>query len=143
MVYRIDYRKRKIAPVITAFVKYKNKILLLKRSNKVGTYRGRWNVVAGFLDDKKRVREKAMEEISEEVGLRKNDVEFVRAGIPFKVKDKKINKIWVVHPILFESKTNKIKLDWEHTNYRWIFPNQLKRYKITPRLDESLRRVLG
>lgn len=35
---RIDYSNSDIAPVITVFVRYKDKILILKRSDKVRAY---------------------------------------------------------------------------------------------------------
>ena len=65
---RIDYSNSKIAPVIKVFVKYSNKVLLLKRSDKVATYKNKWNTVAGYIDEIKPVKQKAMEELQEELG---------------------------------------------------------------------------
>ena len=66
---RIDYSNSNIAPVIIVFIKYKNKILLLKRSDKVRIYQGKWNTVAGYLDEIKPIQEKALEEIQEETKI--------------------------------------------------------------------------
>ena len=71
---RIDYSNSDTAPVVTVFIKYKDKILLLKRSDKVRTYQGKWNTVAGYLDELKSTQEKAIEEIKEELGVEKNDI---------------------------------------------------------------------
>ena len=37
--------------VVTCILQYKNKILILKRSNKVGTYKEMWGGVAGFVEE--------------------------------------------------------------------------------------------
>ena len=55
---RIDYSNSDTALVITVFIKNKDKILLLKRSSKVSTYQGKWNTVAGYIDEPKPIREK-------------------------------------------------------------------------------------
>ena len=53
---RIDYPNAKKAFVITCFAKFNDELLLLKRSNKVWTYRGKWNVIAGYLDEIMKIR---------------------------------------------------------------------------------------
>ena len=66
---RINYSDSNEAPVVTIFVKYKNEILLLKRSDKVRTYREKWNTIAGYLDEVKPLKEKVLEELREEIGV--------------------------------------------------------------------------
>jgi ADP-ribose pyrophosphatase YjhB (NUDIX family) len=141
--WKIDYSHRKIAPVVNCFLINEGKILIMKRSNKVGTYRGCWNGVAGYLDDEKKVIGKALQEVREETGLTKRKVKIIRVGDTLRVVDKKINKVWLVHPVLLQSKTRKIRRDWEHTAAKWIKPSELKRYKTTPKLEEVLQRALG
>ena len=89
---RIDYSKSDIAPVITVFVKFKDKILILKRSDKVRVYQNKWNAVAGYLDELKPVREKVLEEIREELGINKNNIFTVHFGQPYEFTDSKVNK---------------------------------------------------
>ena len=57
---RIDYHNARKSFVITCFAKFNDEILLLKRSDKVWTYKNRWNVVAGYLDEIKPLKEKAL-----------------------------------------------------------------------------------
>lgn len=140
---RIDYSDSNIAPVITIFVKFKEKILLLKRSDKVRAYQNKWNTVAGYLDEVKPIRDKVLEEIKEELGFDENQISSIHFGEPYKFTDKKINKTWIIHPALAELKVKpEIKLDWEHTEFRWIKPEDLKNFDIVPKLEESLKRVL-
>jgi len=140
---RIDYSSSDVAPVITVVIKYKDKILLLRRSERVGTYKGKWNFVAGYLDELRPIREKILEELNEELGLDESFVSSICFGEPYKFKDKEINKTWIIHPVLVELKrAPEIKLDWEHVEYKWLEPEDVKNFDIVPRLEESLRRVL-
>lgn len=142
---RINYSNSDEAPVVTCFLKYKDKIFLLKRSDKVRTYREKWNTVAGYLDEPKLVREKALEEIKEEIGIKENNILSIHIGKYYKFTDSEIekHKTWITCPVLVELKNKpEIKLDWEHTEYKWIKPEKLKDFDIVPKLDESLKRAL-
>ena len=37
--------------VVTAFLRARGKILIVRRSRKVGTYQGRWSGISGYLED--------------------------------------------------------------------------------------------
>lgn len=139
---RIDYSKARAAPVITVFVRFKSEMLILKRGEKVGTYRGKWNVVAGYLDELKPIREKVLEELREEVGISEKEILSIHFGRPFKVIDKSIDKTWFTHPVLVELKEKpRIRLDWEHTEYRWIKPEEIKNFDTVPNLVKGFERV--
>lgn len=141
---RIDYSNSSIAPVITIFVKYKNKILLLKRSDKVNAYAGKWNSVSGYLDEVKPVQEKVLEELSEELGIQQDIILSIHFGKFWKLYDKKINKTWLIYPVLAElNKRPQIKLDWEHTDYKWTKPEDLTKFDIVTKLDTSLENALA
>ena len=141
---RIDYSNSDVAPVITIFIRYGDKILLLRRSGKVGTYKGKWNTVAGYLDEVKPIREKVLEELLEEVGIREDEVSSINFGESYKFVDQLVNRTWIVYPVLVDLKERpEIKLNWEHEEYRWIDPKELKNYDTVPKLEESLKRVLN
>jgi isopentenyldiphosphate isomerase len=142
---RIDYSTSDIAPVIGIFVKYGDEILLLKRSDKVRTYKGLWGMVAGYLDEAKPVMQKALEEIKEELGiiLNEQDILSVKIADPFEFKDNAANKTWLTCNILIELKKKpKIKLDWEHTEYKWVKLEDIKNFNKIPSFEQSLKRVL-
>ena len=143
-VGRIEYSHSDLALVVTCFVKFQEKILLLKRSSKVRTYQGKWNTVAGYIDEAKPLREKALQELSEELGIDAEDIASFTFGEPFEFHDPATNKTWRVHPVLVEVKRLvEIKLDWEHDESRWILPEEIKNFDTVPRFDESLKRVLA
>lgn len=127
--------------VVSCFIKKNGKILILKRSRKVGTYRGKWATVSGYIEDWERDDETAIKEIKEEIGVSEDDVEFIRKAKPVEVKDKEGE--WVIHPYLFRLKIDKIRIDWEHDEYKWIDPVNVKNYETAPMLKETLNDVLN
>src|SRR3989344_8553514 len=130
---RIDYSNSDIAAVIIVFVRYKHKILLLKRSDKVRAYKNKWNSVAGYLDELKPIDEKVLEELHEELNINKNSISSMKVGKFYKFTDKKIKKTWIVNPVMVELKDKpKITLNWEHTEFLWIYPSKIKNYNIVP-----------
>jgi ADP-ribose pyrophosphatase YjhB (NUDIX family) len=141
---RINYSNAKTAIVITVFIKFNDKILLLKRSNKVSTYKGLWNTVAGYIDEIKPVKEKIYDELKEEVGIIKNDIKNLKLKAPFSFKDNQINRTWIVNPAVVElNKKPDIKLDWEHVEYQWIDPKIINSFNTVPNLKESLKKGLN
>ena len=135
---RINYSNAPAAPVVTIFVRYKGEILILKRGDKVATYRGKWNVVAGYLDEIRPVKEKVLEELREEAGISESDILSFHFGRPLKFADKSIGKTWFVHPVLVEMKEKpRIRLDWEHTEYRWIRPEEIKNFDAVSNLAKG------
>ena len=67
-------------PVVTSFIQVAQRILLLRRSSKVGSYPGRWAGVSGYLEGDEKPVQRAMTEIKEEVGLTFERIKLVRAG---------------------------------------------------------------
>lgn len=140
---RIDYHNSDTAPVVDVFVKYQDRILLLKRSDKVGTYQGKWNCISGYLDEVKSIYQKALEEIKEELDIDRDNVLSMRLGETYSFTDERIGKTYIVHPILVELKNQPaIRLDFEHTEYRWIKPEELKDFDIVPNTDKGLEKVI-
>ena len=129
--------------VVTVFLTHRSKILVLKRSREVGTYKGHWAGVSGYLDSEDPLKQ-AYSEIAEEVGLSKQDVTLVKAGKPLEIVDGAQDRAWRVHPFLFAvHEPDKIRLDWENIARRWIFPAEIVGLHTVPALKETLDRVIG
>ncbi|MEK6954763.1 MAG: hypothetical protein AABX01_07155 [Candidatus Micrarchaeota archaeon] len=47
---RINFTDSRRAPIIACFVEYRGRILLMRRSSKVGTHRDRLNNISGYID---------------------------------------------------------------------------------------------
>lgn len=136
------------ASVVTSFLlrtspEGQEEVLILRRSRRVGTYRGRWAGVSGYLEvAPSRAEEQARREIHEETGLTQADIELLRTGKPLTFEDDDVGTRWTVHPFLFRVRLGAaIAIDWEHTQTRWVRPGALGRYRTVPRLREALARV--
>lgn len=139
---RIDYHSSDKALVLTCFVEYAGKILLLKRSDQVGTYRGLWNSVAGYIDEAVPLEDKIREELREELGLGKDAIASLRVGKMYDFFDPGIGKTWFIVPCLATLAAEPhLQLDWEHTEYRWIGPEELGSFPVVPGLERSLQAV--
>ncbi|NIO23168.1 MAG: NUDIX domain-containing protein [Candidatus Aenigmarchaeota archaeon] len=131
-----------VSRVVTCFLKYKDRILIVRRSDKAGSYRGRWAGISGFIEKGEKPLETALKEIREETGLMKDKITLLKKGEKFEVRDDNLKKLWIVHPFLFETGTDNISLDREHKEYEWIKPSELENYDTVPELDKSLKNVL-
>ena len=128
--------------VVTAVLKNGDKILILKRGDKVRTYKGKWACVSGYLEENEEALERAYIEIEEETGLKRDDVKLIKAGEPIEFYDEKEKMSWRVHPFLFEAKRRDVKIDWEHTEYKWIHPEEIVKYETVPKLKEVVFNLL-
>ena len=127
---------------VTSFLESNREILILLRSERVSTYRGRWAGVSGSIDKDKTADEQALVEIEEETGLSKEDIELIRKGEPLLIDDAKLGFRKIIHPYLFQIRDrDKIKIDWEHKEARWIKPEDIENYQTVPMLKETLARV--
>jgi len=137
-----DYTNVRWAPVINCVCKYRGKLLIVQRSKKLNFYPGYWNGISGFLDDKKSLKEKVEEEIREELGISKSKIKRIRLGEIFHQEAPKYKKTWIVHPVLVEIATDKVKLDWEAENYRWAKVEEIKKLRLLPGFNKVLKRLL-
>ena len=136
---QIDYTNVKRAPVINCVAKHGGKILIVQRNPTMKFYPGYWNGISGFLDDGRSIAEKAKDELWEEAGIEENDIIDIREGEVFEQEEPEYNKTWIVHPILAEVKTDRVKLDWEAGEYKWIDVVEAGKFNLLPGFD----RVLG
>jgi nicotinamide-nucleotide amidase len=124
--------------VVTCFLENDGEILILKRSQKVGTNKGMWAGVSGYVETV--CDRQALIEIGEETGLFSDDIELIKSGHTLEITD--IDVKWVVHPYLFHIKDReKVRIDWEHTEFKWIKPQELDKYNTVSMLKEVLSSV--
>ena len=127
--------------VVSSFLLSDQRILLLRRSNRVGSYRGRWSGVSGYLEEGDEPLQRAKIEIQEELGLSSPQVSLVRSGEILRTFDEQKDTVWIIHPFLFEAHEPKLRLDWENSESRWISPDDLRSFDTVPNLKEVFERV--
>lgn len=128
----------RMSHVVSCFLRCGEEVLMLKRSDKVGTFQGHWAAVSGFVEENEPPQQAARREIMEELSL---EPELVRAAEPAWVRDS--NTIWVIHPFLFQTSERSVTIDWEHTEYRWMLPDGMAGLKTVPGLEEVYRSLFS
>jgi translation initiation factor 2B subunit (eIF-2B alpha/beta/delta family)/ADP-ribose pyrophosphatase YjhB (NUDIX family) len=107
----------------------------------VGTYQGKWAGVSGFLEEGEDPLQRARIEIEEEVALKPAQAIIVRSGDSLRALDEEKDTVWIVHPFLFDVLDQKVRLDWENSESKWIDPDELSSFDTVPRLKEVFERV--
>jgi PncC family amidohydrolase len=135
-----ELRTRKVA---SSFVEYNGKILILKRSKRVGSYRGKWGVVSGHIEEGETEEQTALKELLEETGIVKEDIHMLFKSSSFEISDTKLGIRWEITPfrIIIRSEKN-IKIDWEHVDFRWIKPSEINNFKTAPLLYEGYLKTI-
>ncbi|WP_255170699.1 NUDIX domain-containing protein [Natrononativus amylolyticus] len=130
--------------VVTAFLRNRGEVLLLRRSDAVGSYAGRWGGVSGFAegDPDEQVRVEIEEETGVEARGDSRDVEFVRSSRPVRASDPDLEREWIVHPYLFDCDSREVALSEEHDALEWAPPPaMLTESDTVPKLWEAYERV--
>ena len=126
--------------VVTVFLQHGGEVLLGRRSDAVGTYRGRWAGVSGYVepatDDP---QEDAERELREEVGV--TGAELRRAGAPLRVVDEDHGREWTVHPFLYDAPDREVAPNEEIAEWAWLSPAAILERPCVPRLWATYRRV--
>ena len=122
---------------ITVIIRKGKKVLILKRSEKVGSCKGRWAGVSGYIEPTDRkLEERALTEVREETDM---TVSILKEGNPLLARDRSV--VWRIHPFLAETEDENPQIDWEHTRYRWILPEEVYDYNTVPKLDVVMKRL--
>lgn len=132
----------KVARVVDCFIINKNKASIFKRTDKVGAYKNHWGTIAGYIQDENQPLEQAYIELREEGDLDKSNLKLISKIGPRVDIDKKIKKIWIIYAFLFEVRNRKVKLDWEHSQFKWIDPKSFKNYKHVQGMPDILDKLL-
>ena len=120
-----------------------HRLLILRRSQGVRTMRGLWAGVSGTIEGDEDPLDRARIEILEEVGLAQDVITLVRAAAPTRVTSPRHpGREWLVFPFLFEAANPRVRLNWENSEFRWIRPGDLGRYRTVPDLGRVLSLLL-
>ena len=126
--------------IVTSIIKHQEKILLLKRSDRVKTIKNVWSGVSGIIEnDDESPLSRAKIEIFEEVGLVEKKIELLKSNKQIEIDSHQYkNHTWNIFPFLFQVETPEIKLNWENSEFVWIDPNDIVNYKTVPALKKIL-----
>ena len=130
--------------IVTSFIKNDDKILILKRSDKVKSMKCLWAGVSGIIEKNDTTPlERAKIEIFEETGINEKEIELLKSIEQIKIESAQYkNHEWDIFPFLFKAKNPEIKLNWENSDFNWIEPSQIKNYETVPELEKILFSLL-
>ena len=129
--------------IVTSFIQNDQKLLILRRSNKVKTMKGLWAGISGIIEKNETPLTRAKIEIYEETGISEDKIRLVKNAEKLRVNSPQYeNHEWEIFPFLFEAKNPDIKLNWENSEYTWINVDELKNYNTVPSLEKVLQNLL-
>ena len=129
--------------IITCFLTNKDKILLLKRSNKVKSMKGLWAGISGIIEKNESPLSRAKTEIFEELGIKEDQIKLLKTANEMRIVSPQYeNHEWEVFPFLFSIENPKIKLNWENSEYKWINAEDLSKFDTVPSLEKVLFHLL-
>ena len=129
--------------IVTSFIKDNDKLLILKRSNKVKSMKELWGGISGMIEGDEEPLERAKIEILEEAGIVEEKITLVKSIKEMRVSSPQYeNHEWEIFPFLFESKNPDIKLNWENSDFKWINIEELENYETVPSLQKVLFNLL-
>lgn len=144
LVYR--YLRRMFVPSFSPVVNVvlqrpDGKLLFVYRSRGLTAYSGIWHSVSGFIDHGLTPVQQAFRELEQETGIRRVQVRYVRQGQPYFLDDPTYARRWKIHSVLLRvrGRAPRPRLNWEHTAYRWVPVDGLRRMKLMPEFDRTLK----
>lgn len=136
------YLKKKTDNVMTAILRRKDgKVMIVKRSQKEGTYAGYWHGIGGYLKKSESPNKTAVREIKEEMGIENKFVKFIKQAKLIRIDDTKYDKDWRIFYLLFDTKKTKVRFNWETDKVKWIWPKDISKYKTVPKVKIGLKRL--
>ena len=128
--------------IVTTFLTNSDKILLLKRSQKVKTMKNLWAGISGLIEGDEEPLSRAKIEIFEEVGIEDTNIKLIKEGGSIVIESPQyVNHQWEVFPFLFYCKNREIKLNWENSDSKWIEIDEINNFSTVPSLDKVLTRL--
>jgi len=133
----------RVTKIVTSFIQDEQKLLILRRSNKVKTMKGLWAGISGIIEKNEPPLTRAKIEIYEETGISEDKIRLIKNAAKLRIHSPQYeNHEWEIFPFLFEAKNPDIKLNWENSEYTWITINELKNYNTVPSLEKVLQNLL-
>ena len=126
-------------PVVTAFLRSRGRVLVVKRGPRVKTFRGVWSGISGYVEGLEPPLWRARREIFEETGI--EEARLIARGPVIRTRHE--STVFAIHPFLFDVKGRQVSLDWENVEARWVRPEAVPVLRKTvPRLADVLASVL-
>lgn len=123
--------------IATAYLVNDERLLLMKRSDKVSTYPSQYGGVSGYIEKGEKPRETSAREIEEETGV--TDAKFIKEGKEICVRSGSM--LFLITPMIFSTRTEEVNLNWENAECEWIDFESLGNYETVPKFTETFLKL--
>ena len=113
--------------VVAVILVWRGRIGLFRRSRQLSHDGGRWHCITGFVESGVTPADQALEELSEETGLRHRDILSLVPGFALTIEDS-LGQPWLVHTYVAETRVRRLTLNWEHDRYCWTSADKSRRF---------------
>lgn len=113
--------------IVAVVVEWRDRVLLLRRSERVCHDKGRWHCVTGYLDQGASPEQQALVELHEETGLGVCALDSLEERGVLDIPDA-AGRMWRVHTFRVSTRQRRLRLDSEHDAYRWVAPQAVRRF---------------
>lgn len=107
-------------------------ILAIRRSNTHPLRPKGWDIPGGDLEFGEDAKEGIKREIAEETGLEVYDLRVV--DVISWPNDR--GEFWITICYLAKTKTDQVKLSWEHDDFKWVTPDEFQQLDALPRIKQ-------
>lgn len=140
---RIDYSGFCGGPCVMGILRYKDELLLMKRAKGMA-FSGTWGAVSGYIDYVDSVEKVFLLEKEQETGI---DGEVLAACLESIIllerivtPDARSGRDWYKYPVVATFHTRPpIRLNHEHTEYRWRKSEEVWNYSLHPPFERTLK----
>jgi len=124
-----------IYPALKAIIEKDGKILILKRAKTEDCFKEMWDIPGGKIKFGEMPEEALKREVKEETNLEIEIVKPVRIWSFFKNENTQVFGVTV----LCKYKSGEVKLSKEHSDFKWIKPEEIENYNIHEGIKKDVK----
>lgn len=121
---------------VIAIIEKEGKVLALHRSPTRHSMPNKWQFVAGKIEEGENAESAAKREAMEETEC---IIETVKEGRPYEVYESTLDTMWTLIPVLCRYVSGEVVIDREHTDFKWINPEEAKNLDFVNKALDNLR----
>lgn len=105
--------------------------------------KGLWAGISGIIEGNEEPLYRAKKEINEETRISEDQISLLKSVQHMRVDSPQYtDHEWVIYPFLFSVKEPVVRLNWENSDYRWVYPDEISKFETVPSLDKVLSTLL-
>lgn len=105
--------------------------------------KGLWAGISGIIEGNEEPLYRAKKEINEETRISETQISLLKS-VPHMRTDSPqyADHEWIIYPFLFSVREPVVRLNWENSDYKWVYPEEISKFETVPSLDKVLSSLL-